>query len=285
MLPGCAQLLRIDDTSGPATLDAGRDAAAITPDSAPCAPGSASFAFTGAAQTFARPACVTQITVDVRGGAGGAAFYMAPLGVAGLGGRVQATLTIAATDVVTVMVGGGGGDATNGVAGAGGVNGGAPGGVNNAAPAPQAGGGGGGASDMRINGATLADRVIVAAGGGGAASCFGGPHAGGNGGGTTGSVGDPCPMTTAQPGPGTQTGGGAGGVYPNYPSGSPGALGSGGTGAATTGGGGGGGGYYGGGGGSWNGGAGASSFAAATAANVVDTSGVQSGSGSVTISY
>jgi len=284
-LVGCAQVLHIDDTSGAAATsdahpaDGGGDGAGVCPS------GSMSFAFTGATQTLTRPACAVQLTVDVRGAAGGTSFYLAAIGTPGLGGRVQGVLAVAPDDVITVTVGGVGGNASSGIAGAAGFNGGGAGAVNSAAPAPQTGGGGGGASDIRVNGTTLADRVIVAAGGGGAAACFGAPHAGGDGGGTTGGVGDPCPSTTAQPGGGTQSAGGAGGIYPAYADGSPGDVGVGGAAGPGTGGGGGGAGYFGGGGGSWNGGAGGSSFAVASLRDVTITSGAQNGAGSVTISW
>ncbi len=245
-----------------------------------CPTGSMTFAFTGAAQTFSAPSCVTMIMVDVSGAAGGTAFYMNPGGVGGSGGRVQATFPIASTDVLTVTVGGAGGAAANAAGGPAGFNGGAIG----AAFAPQSGGGGGGASDIRLNGSALTDRVFVAGGGGGAAACGGVPFDGGAGGGLTGGQSPGCSGAVIPTG-GTQTAGGVGGMYSGYTSGSPGVSGDGGTAGPGTGGGGAGGGYFGGGGGAWAGGAGGSSYASPNATGVMMTQGSQVGDGTVTISY
>jgi len=289
LLAGCAQLFHIDNTTGAKEADDASVAGdalfdgpvvdAVGTD-APCATGSITFVFTGGAQTFTRPSCVTSITVDASGAAGGTGFYTGAIGTGGLGGRVQGTLAIAASDVVTVYVGGVGGNAASGVPGAGGFNGGGSG----ATLSPQTGGGGGGASDIRLNGVTTANRIFVAAGGGGVAACGGVAHNGGTGGGPTGGISTVCGVSVLASG-GTQTAGGTGGTYSGYASGQPGGAGTGGSAGPGTGGAGAGGGLFGGGGGSWTGGAGGSSYATAAATGVVDTPGFQAGVGRVIISY
>jgi hypothetical protein len=132
-----------------------------------CAHGSQTFNYTGAAQTFVVPACVSSLTVDVSGAEGGQSG-------AGLGGQSQGTLSVTGGEVLYIYVGEkGGGPGTNG-----GWNGGGSAGGSDR-------GGGGGASDIRRSGNTFNDRVIVAGGGGGTHT--GGT--GGSGGGLTGGNG------------------------------------------------------------------------------------------------
>src|SRR5262249_23701460 len=149
----------------------------------------------GSAQSFVVPANVCRITADVFGAAGGqqdstagsvAAASVGALTTApGLGGEVKATIAVSPGQTLQVLVGGQGGDGTATVlsmalpvtasasGGAGGFNGGGNGRsgaeasskLNVGSGAASAGGGGGGASDVRIGGATLADRVLVAGGG------------------------------------------------------------------------------------------------------------------------
>ncbi|MDP1746396.1 MAG: hypothetical protein Q8L90_12510, partial [Bacteroidota bacterium] len=136
-------------------------------------PCSVTFNYTGAAQTWTVPACVTSITIDANGAQGSTANA----GAGGAGGRAQGTLAVTPGATINVYVGGQAGFNGGGA-------GGAPGGV--------VGGKGGGASDLRIGGVALANRVVVAGGGGGggaAGSWSGG--AGGVGGGTTGGAGGP----------------------------------------------------------------------------------------------
>jgi hypothetical protein len=242
-----------------------------------CGHGMQTFAVTSAMQpvTF----CGTLLTVDAQAGAGG---NSSTGGIGGNGGRVQATLTLAAVgEPVVLFVGdvGGVGNAAGGLAG---FNGGGVGGLD----AAQTGGGGGGATDIRVGGSDLTNRVIVAGGGGGGATCGGVANTGAVGGGLTGGVGTTsCGMPTSPAEPGTQTGGGIGGVYPSYTSGTPGISGVGGS-ANGNGGGGGGGGYYGGGGAAWGGGAGGSSYTdPVKTTNVTHTQGFHAGAGQLIITY
>ncbi len=250
-----------------------------------CPSGSATFNYTGGAQTLDRPLCVTSIAVDARGAAGGYSRYNDTLqhGVGGRGGRVQATLAITAADAVTVVVGGVGANGTATTGGAGGFNGGGGGGAN-IDSSIQTGGGGGGASDVRIGGVAVADRVVVAAGGGGAATCGSGAYNGGPGGGLTGGA-PPASCGGTLPTGGTQSAGGTGGSYPNWCDAEDGALATGADGCSPSGAGGAGAGYYGGGGGAWNGGAGGSSYAMDGATEVAHTADFQDGNGQVIISW
>jgi hypothetical protein len=242
-----------------------------------CAPGSTTIPYSGQSQLMTLPSCVSSIDVDVRGASGGMGRYSTSFyGNPGLGGRVQATIAVAPGDQFLVTVGGAG---ANG--GVGGYNGG--GSPGSQTPGPQVGGGGGGASDIRRNGTTLADRIVVAGGGGGGGICstyYG--YDGGFGGGMTGgdaiySCGGSVPTG------GTQYSGGFGGYYScTAPNGN---FGAGGSGCSPGGSGGGGGGYYGGGGGASSGGGGGSSFVTSSASSVIHTEGVQTGHGSVTISW
>jgi uncharacterized repeat protein (TIGR01451 family) len=220
------------------------------------------FPFTGAADTWAVPAGVTQATFDVKGARGGG-FDCCPIDFApGKGGEASATLTVVPAAIFTVVVGGASpivslcSDARPG-----GFNGGGSGG-----PTSMCGAGGGGASDIRLGGTDLAHRVLVAGGGGGSGSQTASP--GGAGGGLTG-------------GNGGGANGGAGGDQT-------GVAGSGVPGFGTAGdvkGGGGGGGYFGGaGGGGTNpgGGGGGSGFGPA---GTTFTTGNQSGDGVITVTY
>ncbi|MEO8846629.1 MAG: glycine-rich protein [Kofleriaceae bacterium] len=278
---GCGNLPLAGDhvCSAPAGQVAGCNAGVCD---AFCAHGSETFSVTGAAQTLSLPGCVTSITVDVRGAAGGQAFFSTSFGAPGFGARTVATLAVSATDTISIFVGGAGGDAGSSLPGAAGFNGGATGGTDTLND-EQSGGGGGGASDIRINGTTLAARVVVAGGGGGAATCGGSPSGGGAGGNLIGG-GPPGGCGLLATG-GTQSAGGNGGVYSGYCSASSGALGNGSSGCSPSGAGGGGGGLYGGGGGAWAGGAGGSSFTEATATNVNLTQGFQPGDGQVIVTW
>jgi hypothetical protein len=251
-----------------------------------CGTGSATFDFTGAPQVLTRPACVTRLTVDVRGAAGGVGFYTAAIGAGGPGGGVAATVDIGRTDTITIFVGGAGGNAPSTVAGGtAGYNGGAAGGGNGSGG--QSGGGGGGASDIRLNGTELANRIVIAGGGGGVGTACGIGYTGGAGGGLIGETPPflECGAADRLATGGTQNAGGIGGLYPGYCTGGSGSLGLGGAGCSPSGGGGGGGGYYGGGGGSWMAGGGGSSYTDASVTGVTHRQGVQSGHGQVVISW
>ena len=108
-----------------------------------CDPGSQTFDFTGAAQTFVPPACGTAITVDAFGAQGGRGTEGVG-NAGGLGARIQGSVPIAPAGV-TIVVGGIGANQANGH------------------------GGGGGASWV-FTAATDATPLIVAGGGGGASS-------------------------------------------------------------------------------------------------------------------
>jgi len=223
------------------------------------------FSYTGAAQLWQVPADVHHVTLDVRGASG----QDAPTNIdvdrswpGGPGGESVAKVAVTPGEFLELEVGG-----TNG------FNGGGSGSAS-----------GGGASDVRRTPFGLSTRLVVAGGGGGGGFdvfCFPGcsAHPGGAGGGTTGGA--------AGGGPGTQTSGGAAEVSsePNFPS-SPGTFGAGGAGFS----GGGGGGYYGGGGGtitgdfSGGGGGGGSGFVPPGPSNTT-TAGVNSGDGSIAVSY
>jgi hypothetical protein len=238
-------------------------------------PGSETFAYTGAAQTWTVPAGVTAIAVDAYGAQGGDANYGGP------GGRVRATLAVSPGDVLQVNVGG------QGLKNGSGFNGG--GAAANEAYA------GGGASDLRRGGTAVSDRVLVAGGGGGA-GVFATPlqGAGGAGGAPAGGSGQAGVCSTPGSG-GTQTAGGAGGTGSLSPDGGSGSLGQGGSGGGSGYGyfgGGGGGGYYGGGGGGacpssypGSGGGGGSSWVGSIGSSVRFDQGHRLGSGTVKISW
>lgn len=140
---------------------------------------------------------------------------------------------------------------------------GSTGGFNGGGTTGSNGGSGGGASDIRIGTDSLAARVIVAGGGGGKGqdSCA----AGGVGGGTTGGGSASQSSCGTQAGGGTQTAGGAKGIYSGTYGANTGAFGKGGNASdGSYNGGGGGGGWYGGGAGAssnWsNGGGGGSGY-------------------------
>jgi len=136
----------------------------------------ATFNWTGEAQTWTVPDGVTKATFDLYGAEGGLAERKSS---GGKGGRATATIPVSEGSSVQVNVGGQGQSNANPAEG--GFNGGGIG---------QLGGGGGGASDIRIDGTDLANRVLVAGGGGGGGNCGvtrGGPQTdGGDGGGTSG---------------------------------------------------------------------------------------------------
>jgi hypothetical protein len=230
----------------------------------PAAAWVATFAYTGAAQTFVVPVGVTSITVECWGAAGG---NDGGSNTVGAGGYLKATIAVTPGETLNLYVGGSGGT----------LNGGWNGGGNGGGTGTY-GGGGGGASDVRRGGTALSNRVIVGGGGGGVGYMI--PGNGGSGGGSTGVQGGGM----GGGGGGSQTAGGAG-----VGAGTAGSFGNGGTGGISNPqtGGGGGGGYYGGGGGNntmySGGGGGGSSYSSGTI--ITNTQGVQSGSGHITLTY
>lgn len=220
------------------------------------AKGAKTFRFTGHEQTFLVPKGVRQISVVMRGAAGGGKLRAR-------GGRVHGVIRVRPGEILFVFVGGQASSTT------GGFNGGATGGYGSyCRNCP--GFGGGGASDVREGSDTLTDRVLVVGGGGGEGGInpYGYKEAGvgGKGGGKVGGAGSNAGGSSGSEcggyggGGGTQYGGGSGGAGGSCFIGSGnfgqnGSLGSGGAGgqgghyAPAAGGGGAGGGYYGGGGG------------------------------------
>jgi hypothetical protein len=253
------------------------------------------FNYTGSFQTFTIPSCVTSITVDVKGAAGGNGVNPSAqvMSNGGLGGRVQGTISVNPGDVLYIYVGGAGSDGVNN-GGPGGFNGGGQGGWRTDG---YRGGGGGGASDIRLNGTGLNNRIFVAGGGGGAGDNYFtfNYDKGGNGGGLTGQdgLGGNNPLQEGAGAGGTQSAGGTGGTYPSYCTSGSGSFGlggnacggSGGSSNGNSGGGGGGGGWYGGGAGDWGGAGGGSGYNSPSATGVTYTSGFQSGNGVVSITY
>lgn len=194
------------------------------------------FNFTGSAQTYTVPPCVTQIEVVVAGAKGGG-----PLG--GNGATVTAIIDVTPGQVLQVNVGGQGGCPAAGWNG---------GGSSFFGQGPSCGGGG--ASDIRIAPFGIANRLVVAAGGGGQGGGNPTNVAGGIGGCAIGLPGTAAFGTGG--GGASQFNGGGGGTPYAFPgtNGGIGSLGQGGNGgqdncASNSHGGGGGGGYYGGGGG------------------------------------
>ncbi|MCC6601531.1 MAG: hypothetical protein IT223_12805 [Crocinitomicaceae bacterium] len=240
----------------------------------PYSPGSQSFSFTGAMQTFTVPNGVSSLEIEVWGAQGGNS--------GGLGGYAKGNLSVTFGQMLNVYVGGEGAIPT------GGFNGGGTG-VNS---------GGGGASDVRT-GANLSDRVIVGGGGGGSTNwgSVGGSGGGDNGGTATNSNGYTCSSPTVYGiggGGGTQTEGGTAGSYFSGSwggnVGQAGTLGIGG-GTDNWNNGGGGGGYYGGGSGGtpgcsgWGAGGGGGSSYTGGVTNGTTSTGVRAGNGLVTITW
>lgn len=239
-----------------------------------CAPGSQTFNYTGAQQSFTVPSGCQQVTVEAFGAKGGCSE-------GGKGGRAKGVVPVNSGESLYLFVGGQGGCDKH--AKPGGFNGGGstvtPSGDN------WVNGDGGGASDVRRGGNGLGNRVLVAGGGGGRG--YGGLA--GDGGGNTGEAGNPsgggCNDSCAGKG-GTQNAGGAGGFCYGGCIGKDGVLGKGGTGAACAAcGGGGGGGYYGGGGGAHCSSGGGSSFFGPGVQVEANDQGVNSGNGKIVISW
>ena len=251
----------IGSTGGFVTVDAANECGSNSTTS--------TFNYTGAAQTWTVPSGVTSIVVDAAGGSGG----NGSTGNGGLGGRIQTSVNVTPSEVLSIYVAGAGGTNNDSA----GFNG---GGSNDSLNYNSYIGGGGGASDIRQGGTTLLNRIVVAGGGGGG-GYNGCTETGGAGGGLTGGAGA-IGCATAPAFGGSQIAGGAGGYYSTV-FGGDGTLGTGGGGAPNTGGAGGGGGYYGGGGGAWQGGGGGSSYSNGT--NSEHTQGYQAGNGYVNISF
>lgn len=236
--------------------------------------------------TFVVPAGVTSLTVVAQGGKGADGGGNMWVSSGGEGGRETATIAVTPGESLQIVVGSAATSETGGSNGGG------------TATSGTTAGGGGGASDVRQGGTALVNRVVVAGGGGGGGRSGPGSHGGngGGGGGTAGSNADGVTqggdVSGAGGGAGTNVAGGAGGVNNGAGVGNPGTLGVGGNGPSTCEDpGAGGGGYYGGGSGSagcWNGGGGGgggSNYATAGATSVLSENGINTGSGSVVVSW
>ena len=262
-----------------------------------CVPGAQSFAYTGQTATFKIPDCVTSVTIEAVGAAGGRNTGDNYLG--GKGARMKGTVTVQEGATLKVIVGGKGEDVKENAGGGGGTFVWLEG---SDAPLIAAGGGGGGGPDnagidavTSVNG-TNGNGVTGGAGvdgfGGTAPAGYnftGGGGAGwksnGNGGKTTAN----CSLATPAKRP---LEGGDGGIFGGDHS----AVGNGGFGGGgggqggctTSGGAGGGGGYSGGGPGGYfapliRGGGGGGSFN--SGANQDNTAGVNAGNGSVELTW
>lgn len=247
--------------------------------------------YTGSIQTYTVPACVTSITLDLKGAQGGASNGCGN-GPGGLGANIIGTFAVTPGQTLSILVGGVGSNGQYNAGGGGGsfvwING-----PNTLLAA--AGGGGGGAS--YVGSGASGSATTVPTNGVGIGSAPGG--VGGNG----GSQGTLCYNSASGSGGAGFTGnggssscgnggtggtailsGGAGGVA--GVSGGAGGYGGGGGSAGNCGAGGGGGGYNGGGGGNgqssspyWGSGGGGGSYNIGTAQT--NTAGVQSGNGVV----
>lgn len=280
------------DDNDACTTDVCQGTTCVHTSTAP--PGSMTFAYSGADQSFAVPTCVSTVTIEAWGAEGGRGSPDATSGVPGMGGYIKSDHNLAAGTNLVVVVGGRGLQVLP----------------------DNKGGGGGGRSEVRIS--SPSSVVIVAGGGGGASGqqplgMYLPGMAGGAGGYPAGGPGIGI-GTVTPPGGGTQTAGGikgngdyngatAGAVVTGGgggQSGGPGGGGAGGFGGGGPGGygygggGGGGGGYFGGGGGDGGnsngagahaaaGGGGGSSFSSGT--NIIHMSGMRSGDGQVKISW
>lgn len=239
---------------------------------------SQTFSFTGSLQTWVVPACAATITIEARGGQGG--------NTGGLGARMIGTFNVTPGSTLNLVVGGSGGNSS--------------GNSNNS--------GGGGGGSFVYQGNTL---LIAAGGGGGRCVYSGSVHSGAHGttnGNGNSSSGGHAGGTSGMGGTTTSYGGGGGGWSGSASGaiggqgglsfaggngfcsgggggcGGTGAYGGGGGGGNAYGGGGGGGGYSGGGGGSDpHHGGGGGSFNSGT--NPSNTSGFQTGAGTIIITY
>ncbi len=222
------------------------------------------FNYTGSSQTLSIPGGNYEIECwGADGGDGGGASPQ--IGSGGKGGYSKGTYVASGPTTLHIYVGGKG--QSNGTTGTGVVT--APGGWNgggggfSGTSSSNFKGGGGGGSDVRTTqNTTYANRIIVAGGGGGAGGSTNSGYIGlgGYGGGTLGQNGVLGVSQVAHNGlGGTQSAGGAGGLYSNS-NGFAGSFGIGGDGGSVSGNsfpaGGGGGGWYGGGGGATQGGSG-----------------------------
>ena len=214
------------------------------------------FNYTASVQTYAVPAGVTSIVVDVIGAQGGGRECVLTnyQSRGGCGGRVQATINVTPGHVLNIYAGGGGVGGSNTVTGGAGGWGGPYNGGSDFSWSTIWPGAGGGAGSAIVD-VTSGLQLAVAGGGGGGGGLFcqtyifgnGIGDRGGNGGGLIGAAGnsDNCGITFGGQG-GTQLAGGAASTC-IVGGGTAGSAGTGGSYTGFDGSGGGGGGYYGGG--------------------------------------
>jgi hypothetical protein len=90
-----------DDDAAPPAIDAALIDAEIpdaeVPDATACPPGSMTFGYTGAVQSFTVPACVTSLRIEAFGAQGGTG--------GGLGARMSGDFAIAGNTILSVVVG------------------------------------------------------------------------------------------------------------------------------------------------------------------------------------
>ena len=217
---------------------------------------SQTFSYTGSQQTFTVASGITSINLDAYGAEGGIGWRGYTINKnPGKGGRVQATLSVTAGEVLYIFIGGKGSDHNH----------------NNSGE--DGGGGGGGGTDIRSGGTAFSNRILAVGGGGGSGTNYPTGNEGGDGGGLIGQDGEQGGYYGYG---GTQSAGGTTG----------GALGEGGDGSENNTGAGGGGGYYGGGGSTWEGGGGGSSWVTTSgSSSITHTQGARSGHGVLEISW
>lgn len=226
------------------------------------------FSYTGAVQTYVVPPGVTSLEIEVFGAQGGANW----VNNVNYGGYTKGVLNVSPGEILELYVGGQASTISGGFNGGGNGEG--------------AGKGGGGGTDVRRFPYSLNDRIIVAGGGGGAGYWNNLHVVGGVGGGLNGAPGYREPGDPGGLG-GTQTEAGLSGTCLSFNN--PITAGSFGQGGSPSGCGcegyGGGGGWYGGAGsGNCRGGGGGSGYVLPSATGIVQTAGIRSGNGQITIS-
>ncbi|MFN8396065.1 MAG: glycine-rich protein [Bacteroidia bacterium] len=126
-------VLTVTDSIGCSVMDS----IALTASGA-ALPGSDTFLYTGALQSFVVPPCVTTLTIEAWGAQGGAVTGYSPFPQGGLGARMRGTFTVTPGQTLNVIVGGRGNPDPSSSGGGGGS------GVGNGnTPLIVAGGGGG----------------------------------------------------------------------------------------------------------------------------------------------
>jgi hypothetical protein len=152
--------------------------------------GTASFAYTGADQTWTVPSSITKITVTIKGASGGNASSA----TGGTGASITTTIPVVPGDTLRLVVGAKGGDGVNGGTtnvtcpyGGGGYGGRGGGGSNYYSGAA----GGGYSGIFKLNTISVSNALVVAGGGGGATTWpQGSVYTNGGAAGTSGNASD-----------------------------------------------------------------------------------------------